>query len=441
MDTANMNDWHEWENGQTLVEEVGQTLVCSVVTIADSVEIVDQRPVTFKGLRRRTTLTLSVVDGVLSTTIDVEANNTLKSSEFSPVFPGILGYYIHPFFVDPIHRFLDKHFPSVEYSSEFTEGEQITLEEIPLFDSENSTPEFRHTVGEVIVRMFHVAFPVYSHFAVSRLDDGFYSFHQYDPSPKPFHSAKNFREFLITIFGTYRKDLAKAVMGKQSTTFVWVGLFVPLLGIDKCIEILQTEKETPFCDITGVNALAGFPVKIVEKLCREALSGNHDFSMINDALEMAPGIPMEERSTIDGWNTLHDLGLAHYAVKSGRNDPMDVPDWLKNFCRETSFEGLSARPLTLPSEFIETGEAMSVCVGTATYIRRSYAGSGFCFRFDNEAGEPYALAETRYSSHRELWYIEQFKGKNNGALPKVLHQHLEQEFNKLANVKKENAYA
>lgn len=370
---------------------------------------------------------------MLQTSLSKHKKETLhsKSEHLLAKIPGSLTGYIHPKTIPVINAFLDEHFPNVETPA-FTDFEDSLKDELRYYGGLGSSSEVRHTVAETAVRIVSLAFPVFSSLMENRLNDAFYAFYRWDVRNRSHYRSHSYKDFLIAEFGVYRKDLAKVVAGANDSAVTWASRFSPIVDIDAIINALRENPRRAGDDIDSMEAIRHFPRNTIKHLLTEGLSSTMDPIMVDDALEMAPFVLPEEQKLCKSWKEVHDYGMLHYT--NGREEKgIRHPHEFENFFENASLDGYKVVPLRDSQAFVQTGKLMDVCVGSVGYISRAFDGEGYCFRLDDEEGNPYALAEVAKNS-RDEWNIAQLRGLNNSTLPSEFEELLENELSQYINI-------
>ena len=373
-------------------------------------------------------LKLSVFNGKLFvSSYEKNGDSTASVSGLSPQHPGLLMRFIHPETKELINTFLAEHFDSPEIK-EFSLMEKSSIEEIRFYNKDVKEEE-KIEIAYLLVKMLSLCYPVYISFLADRVSDGYYSDFYPSPQSKNYAGAKNYREFITILFGTYRKDLAKVALTCNAVTLDWAYQFKGLIEVDHIINGLRDSGAAAGgATVDNFVALQGFPAGTIAKLFLDGFKNSNDFTTIRDALEMAPSIPVEERKLCKTWKDLHDRGVMHYVHDKDGYKEISHPHDFEEFFEKANFGNRKVVPLRNSEDFIKTGKYMNVCVGSLSYITRAFDGDGYCFRVDNSEKEKYALVEVIRKD--EAWKIEQVKGNSNQDLPDAFHHELFNELSK-----------
>jgi hypothetical protein len=411
------------------IYQTPNTLTLSYFSVVDDISVVSEgryslKPTQVKAKYWRT-IKFSVNNGVLFVTYGryrdsmkpIRGTVKYKMERLSPHIAGILGSYLRPEEVPLISAFIQRNFPNLEVKPA-SEYEMMAIEDDFCFYSRKITDSQKNDVVNLCLDIHAASFPLFSHFVKNRLSDGYYG-GAYELESKSYHRAKDYKEFLTRMFGVYRKDLAKAVAASDISNILWAAGFAEILEIDSIIEALR-ENVSKFSGdmITKVDTLAGFPRVALKSLLAEGFSSNVDFILIEDALEMAPWVPEEERKFCRTWKELHDRGMAHYSYHEETNSEIEHTNEFEKFFAQAEIENHVISPLRNVASFISTGKRMDVCVGSSPYVRRAFAGDGYCFRVDKENNAPYALVEVLKSKKTTgAWCVNQIQGEKNCNIP------------------------
>lgn len=373
-------------------------------------------------------LKLSVFNGKLFvSSYEKNGDSTASVSELSPQHPGLIMRFIHPETKELINAFLSEHFDIPEIK-EFSMLEKSSIEEMRFYNKYVKEEE-KIEIAYLLVKMLSLCFPVYINFLADRVSDGYYSDFSPSPQSRKYAGAKNYREFIMILFGTYRKDLAKVALACNAVTLDWAYQFKGLIEVDHIINGLRdSSPAVGGATADNFDVLRGFPAATVAKLFLDGFKNTNDFTTIRDALEMAPSIPVAERKLCKTWKELHDRGVMHYVHDEDGYKEIFHPREFEDFFEKADFGKRKVVPLRNSEEFIKTGKYMDVCVGSLSYITRAFEGEGYCFRVDNSEKEKYALVEVIRKD--ESWKIEQVKGNSNQDLPKTFHSELFNELSK-----------
>lgn len=372
-------------------------------------------------------LKLSIHKGKLFVVSTYQLGDRTSRFNFVAHRAGLITNMVHPDNIKNINDFLDHHFPEATVTP-LTEMEEHYIEELRFYDN-SMTDKQKREVVDVVLKMVHMAFPVYVNFVDNRLSDGYYSYNVSDFSPQSFHRAATYREMVTDIFGVYRKDLAKAVLGCTNNTLLWASNFREILDIEAIIEVLKDAPRMSDGIRKNMELLRDFPKNTITHLFRNGFSPEVDDVMVEDGLSMASHIPFSERKLCKTWKELHDRGMVNYSPSEDGVKEINHPAGFEKFFQEASFDDLKVVPLRTSYEFIQTGKDMSVCVGSMGYIMRAFDGQGYCFRLDTK-DSPYALVEVQRREDSHHWKINQVKGIRNIDLPSELNLKLNNELSK-----------
>lgn len=363
-----------------------------------------------------------------------------NSERLTPHVAGIIATYLHPESLGKINSFLDKHFPDLEVKP-LTTSEEYTAEDDMNFYRNNLLSDVQKQEAISLTLKIHAAsFPVYGHFVDNRLSDGFYSDGYYDLLPKKFHRAKNYPTLLQELFGTYRKDLAKVVIGSKISAILEAASFKDLLDTDTLINGMRGETRFGTSEIIkNMDVLTDFPKSALKKIFLDSLTNNIDPILREDALEMAPWVPAEEQKLCSSWQELHDRGMASYSFTENGDNQIEHTADFERFFQNAKFSTHTVTPMRTAKSFIETGETMDVCVGSKPYITRAFKGEGYCFRLDTPDKKPEVLVEVMRSRRNEkLWRVNQVAGHSNKSISSELNSKITTELNKFITLESRN---
>lgn len=386
---------------------------------------------------RRYTIKLSAHNGLLYVRYGSTSNTKSGYMQsLQPDFAGLLGTYFTLENMPYIEAFLNKHFPDTTFMP-IREREMYAKDDLPVhktsrkLNNKIKLDKFFREVTELIIKIGSLSFPVYFNMVENRISDGFYQDRPALPQSymKAFR-AKTFQELLISLFGTYRKDLAKAVVNSSLERILWASSFKEVLDIDAIIDGLKNTDST-YADIpANMSSLAGFPKNVVKKLYLERMQWSEGIAYIEDSLEMAPMIPMEERKKCTSWDALHNIGMVHYSITVDSNTGIDHAKGFQDFFEKATIKNFNIAPMQTAKSFIETGEEMNVCVGSKSYIARAFTGEGYCFRLEEGVNKPYALFEVRHNPETREWNINQARKHKNASLEKDIYEEVKAELGK-----------
>lgn len=379
----------------------------------------------YRSQKFESVLKLSVNKGILHV---VFGSNRIE--RMIPQQAGLLAGHLDPVFFPRINDFLDQHFPGV-VTTPASENEYAAIGDISMYDNTIPDDEKREVI-DMAVRIISLAFPIASTFYSSRVNDGYYEMTELiDSKPRSFHYAPDYRSFVTRMFGGYRKDLAKVCATSTIKQMFWASLFKDLVPIDYMIDTLRNDLQVWDLVNYDMGALSAFPLRVVKLLMNDQVQLNAAIPVVEDALEMASFVPAEERKLCVTWQELHDRGMAHYQMVSGETGKVEFEDGFEEFFSEQSpVDGYSIVPLRTVPDFVETGKAMNVCVGSTPYVRRAFAKEGFCFRLDSMEDSPYALFEVRRSSLGKNWHVAQAATHDNRDVPIEIRAAVSHQLNK-----------
>lgn len=359
-----------------------------------------------------------------------EKNGKEKASihRLEPAFAGMFLRFIHAKSLPLIESFLHEHFDTVEIR-EFNFLEKDYINEVTFHQKDLKYIE-KESIAYLLAKLLAISFPIYINYIDNRVTDGYYSSFGYNVCGRSYFKAQNFRDFLIDIFGVYRKDLAKVAVKCNAVTLDWASRFKGLIDVNHMVTALRQDVNMTDGTEGSLDPIRHFPLSIIHKLFLDGLTNKDvDSIIINDALDMAGAIPAEEHKLCRTWKELHDRGVMHYVHDQTGYTEILHPKEFEDFFANADFTGRHIVPLRSSEDFIKTGKYMDVCVGSFSYIKRAIDGEGYCFRVDNEDKEKYALIEVTRNS-QDKWNINQVKGHSNADIPKDFHKEL---FEQLSN--------
>lgn len=372
---------------------------------------------------------LVVNDGALFVTYAYSSNQKEELVfHLVPSLAGMLALYVQPAMVKDIEDFLDAHFPGVA-TPELNELECDVKDEIR-FPS-GATDDQKEQIAALVARICSLAFPVYSTFISNRISDGYYVDRILERKRTKAQRSLNYKQFIIALFGVYRKDLAKAAAGSNAESLVWAANFTGILDTDSIVDALRNCKSFQI-DETAFNMepIRDFPRATLKHLLADGLNTSVDSLLLEDALNMAKRVPAAERKKCKSWRLLHDIGMLNNDVNIKRTDKVSHPAEFVDFFQKANFDDLKVSPLCDAKDFLETGREMNVCVGDMSYINRAYDGEGYCFRLENSKRQSQALVEIGRQDRSGVWLLRQAKGVNNAELPSDLVSKISNELSK-----------
>jgi hypothetical protein len=411
------------------VYQTPNTLTLSYFSVVNDITVVSDGPYKLKNSQVKAnywrTVKFSVHQGILfvnygryrDSVEKIRGTARYRMDRLSPHVSGLLGSYLRPQEVPLITAFIHRHFPDLKVKPA-NDYEMSAVEDDFCFYSRKISGEQKAEIITLCLTIHAAAFPVFSHFIKNRLSDGYYG-GAYEIDPKDYHRAKDYKEFLTRMFGTYRKDLAKIVVESDISNVLWAASFAKVLDIDAIVEVMR-ETQSKFAGemITNLEAINNFPRTALKSLLADGLSQNVDFILIEDALEMAPWVPLEDRKLCRTWKELHDRGMANYSYHENGDMEIEHAEPFEDFFASARIDNHVIKPMRNASSFVTTGKVMDVCVGSRQYITRAYKGDGYCFRVDKSDNEPYALVEVLKSRKRDgAWYVNQIQGEKNCSIP------------------------
>lgn len=360
--------------------------------------------------------------------VDRHGDSPSLRLNFEPHHAGSILRFIHPKSIGIIESFLQENFGTIAVN-ELSLIEKDQIHEVQFFNNRVTDAE-KEELSNLLLKLITIAFPVYINYVDNRISDGFYSNYGFNVYNKPYFRARTFRELLVEAFGCYRKDLAKEVVTCNAITFDWASQFSNLLEIDHIINGLREGHRMTEGISGSLSAIQNFPPSIIHRLFLEGLRDkDFDTIIVQDALNMAESIPVEEHKLCRTWKELHDRGVMHYVHDETGYTAIPHPPIFEEFFKHADFGNRHVVPLRDSEDFIKTGKYMDVCVGTYSYIKKAIDGDGYCFRVDNDDKEKYALIEVTRNS-QDKWNINQVKGHSNADLPKDFHKELFEQLSK-----------
>lgn len=439
---------------ETTIYETPNTLTLSYFSVSNQVEIVSRGKFSLEPLTVKTkswkTVKFSVHNGLLFVNYGQDSHSAhvagtrstraggYRCERLSPQVSGLLTHYIRSKELLLIEGFIHRHFPDVEVKPLTEFEESCILDDLTFFEK-NITNEEKTKIAVLCAKLNHLSFPVYGHFVSNRISDGFYGVNQNDLESLKRHRAKTYRDLLNEMFGTYRKDLAKAAASAHLNALLWASSFKGLVNIDTLVDGLRSKKIPDAECANNLAPISDFPKSALAQLFLEGIESSIDFIMVEDALEMARWIPEEDRKLCTSWKKLHDSGMASYSYQVGGGNEVAYPEEFENFFALADFEGFKVFPLRRGQDFIDTGAVMSVCVGSMPYITRAFHGDGYCFRIDADDNTPYALIEVlKTKEDRTRWKIKQVRGHLNSTIPEEFNEKITEELRKHISIERRN---
>lgn len=250
--------------------------------------------------------------------------------------------------------------------------------------------------------------------------------------------ATNIKDFTVTLFQEYRKDLVKAILQASSIHAVcWAALFARYLPTDWLISLI---KDRWFFVDTGNNVtvnlehwdqlLSMLTRYEARRLMKPNPRENAQVWEILEAARLLSSIP-EERRTLPAKRTgssLHD----HFSLLSKNIEPgtpFIIPYEIQKV-HGHQVEGLTVEVLTTPQEFIDVGDVLNNCAGSATYAVDALEGKAMLLQF-KENMKPTYLTELR--SGGAGWRVHQLFGPSNSIVPEpentIIRNFVEREIN------------
>lgn len=296
-----------------------------------------------------------------------------------------------------------------------------TLAEVSMDWAEGYRSE---TAAQIGVGLVQHAFPMltilYPHETCS---DNFYSSAPVlmDRTIKAFRTD-NIKDFTVTLFRDYRKDLVKAILQASSIHAVcWAALFSQYLPTDWLIPFI---KDRWFFVDTGnsvtVNLehwdqmLSMLTKHETRRLMKPNSRENAQVWEILEAARLLNSVP-KERRTLPAKRTgssLHD----HFSLLSKNIEP-ETPFTIPHEVQKVDghqVEGLTVEVLTTPQEFIDAGDILNNCAGSATYAVDALEGKAMLLQFKTNM-KPAYLMELRQGGAG--WRIHQLFGPSNSVVP------------------------
>lgn len=303
-----------------------------------------------------------------------------------------------------------------------------------------------------LAKIYFACFPVFARFAKktnhSFIDDGFYGF--VNPTTyESYHSARNYREFITEVFGTYRKDLANYAESGNNMIFKLMSELTDILSVESMVKIMKHYYEND-CNLIvmeiDVETIDFVPMLKLQVLAREALiiefiSQKNDeipAYFMDDTMDMLDLTTAKGLHDIRGkhtWAEVHDIAMRNCETVSENGSSIDFPKELHSL-EELKLLGYDFTPLVTPSDFIQLGNELDICIGRAGYYRRARRDSSYCMSLSKDNTNVAAIEITR---NQGGWKISQLYAKMN-TIMKDNREIREAVFDTINPVKGELAY-
>jgi hypothetical protein len=306
--------------------------------------------------------------------------------------------------------------------------------------------DFAPEEAQIIATLFQAVFPVYhALFNNQELNDGFYG--MFPCNHERFNRVvlqRNLRDFITTAFGCYRKDLVRILTSGQLSAeeFSLTLLFTGHIPVDWIITHLQGAMKHEGIDTYPLVVdtkqweifLTFFSIYDIRRFMSD-----ENLVYLGDTVEMFYEI-------IDNEGILPDLPRRpsiidiHDSMAEESADDFQALLERKGITSEYEFPipGIfeddtwcligeaSPQVLRTPREYLEMGETMQNCVGSAGFINRAYDGRGAVVFWGGEEPEQNILAEFAKvdSSYTEQWRLTQIYHPDNRPIADEIRAHV-----------------
>lgn len=230
--------------------------------------------------------------------------------------------------------------------------------------------------------------------------------------------ASTLREFIEISFGTWRKDLVKAVLASHPDQYRYAVVFAPLLPIDHIVTFLRSGKEVSVLDPVDLPAMREMLGALDQHEIRRCLM-SADSDLLIDATTILVDRGVDGQFSRDrigdrrvqGLRDLHERALSF--VRSSREKMELAQDGgLADACRDL-FPGAAPRQASTSHDLSSIGDVMGNCIGSYSFSESGAKGESFFVIWEaEETADPVAVAEIRVlpGGVRQLGQMERPRG-------------------------------
>lgn len=320
------------------------------------------------------------------------------------------------------------------YEVPFPVGQQTEIMERFLMEEHNAQLSLRKR--EIFCDLYEQLYPVFWRYALTSgaciLYDGFYG-RYLSESYMPYQSSSTYEELIEAVFGEVRKDTMREGRNVDALGLALAYLFRGLLPLDLIMQELATQEghfgEFPL-EEQSFAALQRLSAPIRRRLFVDLIIDYKlDAQFVQDALDLLEVIPAERLHRMKGvknWNQLHRRLMSYCDVVEG-DERIQLHEAF-NRLREP-LEGITFKPLSKASEFVEVGDWLDICIGKAGYFMRALRGESYCLVGYDDA-QPYCALELKFVAGQ--WKVNQLRREHNEWLPnqKLMIEKIEERLNR-----------
>lgn len=307
--------------------------------------------------------------------------------------------------------------------NDFEEGAQYLLEE------RGSRGQYNAENVKIFAKLFIACFPFTAHYnEMSYLYDGFYGFFDDNVDYQHYLGALDYRELVIGVTGTWRKDLARVLPLMNIPQLQIIHEFSNLVTSENLVEAIEEAQgfsgQYDFYR-GGFQTLSLLQPSVRVRLLKELLKSDRftadgEYLAIEDTVNMLAVVGSHKQFRgCQNWKEVHDTAMKLAPKVSG--DRLVIPPQAVMSLLDVQVDGYTFEVLTQPDQFVELGDTLDLCIGKSNYYFKAIRGDSYCFKVlkDNvafgalEVAQKEERQEIGNSSRTEKWKVIQLYGSRN----------------------------